>query len=120
MAAWCGAALAAAILCALSGPPAGAQGTDGSNPYNDELERMTPEARASRLAGYVGFDCIGSRPFLMGVTKTGKAKGYAYWSIQCAGAKAYMIQIAPDGEAASVDCAAFKQAGQGRECFKTF
>ena len=91
-----------------------------SNPYNEELLRMTPEARAAKLAGFLGAACIGTRPFLMGVTKTGRAKGYAYWSLECAGDKSYMIQLSPDGAGAAIDCATLKAAGKGRECFKTF
>jgi hypothetical protein len=113
-------ALAVAVLCGLSGTAVTAQTAADPNPYNSELERLSPPERAAKLSAYVGFDCIGTKPFLMGVTKAGPAKGYAYWSLECAGAKSYMIQIAPDGEAAAVDCSALKQAGQGRECYKTF
>ena len=119
MVAWGGAAFAA-VFCCLSATPGSAQNAEGANPYNEALIKLSPDERAAKLAGYIGFDCIGTKPFLMGVTKEGKARGYAYWSIQCAGDKSYMIQIAPDGEAASVDCATFKSAGQGHECYKTF
>jgi hypothetical protein len=54
------------------------------------------------------------------VTKTGKAKGYAYWSVTCAGANSYMIQISPEGQGAAVDCQMLKTQGEGRECYKTF
>ena len=81
---------------------------------------MKPEARAAKLAGFVGPTCIGTDPFLMGVTKSGRAKGYAYWSLKCAGAQSYMIQLTPAGMAAAVDCQTLKQNGEGRECFKTF
>ncbi len=108
----------AAVLCGLAGLPAAAQTTD--NKYNDELLQLSPQEQAAKLADHLGLWCIGTRPFLMGVTKTGPAKGYAYWSVQCAGGKAYMIQITPDGRGAAIDCATLKANGEGRECYKTF
>lgn len=92
----------------------------GDNPYNEQLVRLPPDQRAARLARFVGATCIGSDPFLMGVTKQGPAKGYAYWSLRCAGDKSYMIQVAPDGSVAAMDCLTLKQNGEGRECYKTF
>ena len=120
-----GAAVAAAILCCV------AQSTDGVgqvipqaatslNPYNDELLRMSPAAQAAKLASFLSFGCIGTRPFLMGITKEGAARGYAYWSIECAGGQSFMVQIAPDGQGAALDCREVKKNGQGRECYKTF
>ena len=120
-------ALAAAALGCLAGAETGAAQVipktataTSPNPYNDALVRLTPEARAAKLAGLIGATCIGTKPFLMGITKEGRAKGYAYWSLECAGASSYMIQIAPDGEAASLDCQTVKQNGEGRECYKNF
>lgn len=92
----------------------------GLNPYSDALMRMTPQAQAAKLATYLGETCIGTKPFLMGVTKEGHAKGYAYWSIECAGAGSYMIQIDPAGAGAAIDCKLLKEGGQGRECYKNF
>ena len=63
---------------------------------------------------------FGVQPFFMGTTREGPTKGYAYWSVTCAGANSYMIQIAPNGQGAAVDCQTLKAQGQGRECYKTF
>ena len=102
------------------GSTASAPVAPSENVYNDQLMQLTPEQRAARLARFIGGTCIGSSPFLMGVTKAGKAKGYAYWSLQCAGDTTYMIQLAPDGEVAAMDCTTLKQNGGGRECYKKF
>jgi hypothetical protein len=97
-----------------------AQTAPSGNKYNDELLKLSPQEQASKLAAHLGLWCIGTRPFLMGVTKDGPAKGYAYWSIECAGGQSYMIQIAPDGRGAAVDCRTLKENGEGRECYKAF
>lgn len=127
-----GIATAAAVLCCVAGARMAAaqvipknatsyaKTVAGENPYNEGLLRLTPEERAQRLAGLVGPTCIGTKPFFMGITKEGRARGYAYWSLECAGASSFMIQVAPDGEAAAIDCKTFKQNGEGRECYKTF
>jgi hypothetical protein len=130
--------LAAAILCCLGRSPADAQNRspaakqtqppagaptaadENENPYNATIMRLPPPQQAKQLSTFVGFDCIGTKPFLMGVTKQGPAKGYAYWSLECAGGKSYMIQLTPDGAAATIDCQTLKQDGQGRECYKAF
>ncbi|HVH79478.1 MAG TPA: hypothetical protein VM782_08825 [Stellaceae bacterium] len=90
------------------------------NRFNDELMKLPPEQRAAKLAEHLGLWCIGTNPFFMGVTKSGQAKGYAYWSLTCAGSGSYMIQITPDGKGAALDCRVLKQQGEGRECYKTF
>ena len=90
------------------------------NPYSDQIQHMQPADQAAKLASHLGLWCIGTKPFLMGVTKSGKAKGYAYWSVTCAGANSYMIQIAPNGQGAAVDCRTLKAQGEGRECYKSF
>jgi hypothetical protein len=122
----------AMMLCGLFVPAIGAaqvipknatgdqKSAPSDNPYNDQLVRLKPEQRAAKLAEFVGGSCIGTKPFLMGITKEGKAKGYAYWSLECAGGQSYMIQVAPDGEAAAMDCQTLKANGEGRECYKTF
>jgi hypothetical protein len=122
----------AAALCGLLVPAIGAaqvipntatsdaKSAPSDNPYNDQLVRMKPEDRAAKLAEFIGGACIGTKPFLMGITQQGKAKGYAYWSIECAGGQSYMIQVAPNGEAAAMDCQTLKTNGEGRECYKTF
>ncbi|HXP04466.1 MAG TPA: hypothetical protein VN808_10125 [Stellaceae bacterium] len=112
-------ALAALLCYAFAGwPIAAAQTAD--NRYNDELLKLSPQEQATKLAQHLGLWCIGTRPFAMGVTKEGPAKGYAYWSLECAGEQSYMIQIAPDGRGAAVDCKTLKANGEGRECYKAF
>ncbi|HWB49974.1 MAG TPA: hypothetical protein VG651_12755 [Stellaceae bacterium] len=90
------------------------------NRYSDELLHMPPAGQAARLASHLGLWCIGTKPFFMGLTKAGPAKGYAYWSVTCAGADSYMIQISPQGQGAALDCRMLKAQGEGRECYKTF
>jgi hypothetical protein len=114
-------ALAAALLYAVVGSPlAAAQTAPSGNRYNDDLLKLSPQEQAAKLAAHLGLWCIGTKPFAMGVTKEGPAKGYAYWSLECAGEQSYMIQIAPDGRGAVVDCKTLKSNGEGRECYKTF
>jgi hypothetical protein len=111
----------AVVLHTLGGQPAGAaQAVSLSNPFNDDLLKLSPEDRAAKLAAYLGFWCIGSKPFLMGVTQSGPAMGYAYWSLECAGANSYVIQISPNGKGAAMECRILKENGDGRECYKTF
>ena len=90
------------------------------NGYNDQLLKMQVPQQAAKLSEHLGLWCVGVKPFFMGVTKTGAAKGYAYWSITCAGAASYMVQITPEGQGAAVECKVLKAQGQGRECYKTF
>ena len=94
--------------------------TPSLNPYSDQMQRMPPADQAARLASHLGLACVGTKPFFMGMTKAGKAKGYAYWSVTCAGANSYMIQISPNGQGAAVDCRMLKAQGEGRECYKSF
>ena len=103
-----------------SGNAANATAEPSGNPYNDQLARLPPTALAARLARFVGPACIGSDPFLMGVTKRGRAKGYAYWSLRCAGEGAFLIQVTPSGDIGAMDCQTFKQSAEGRECYKAF
>jgi hypothetical protein len=112
--------VAAMLVTVAISATAGIAQTAADNPYSDQLSRMSPEERASKLASFLGLWCIGTKPFYMGLTKQGRAKGYAYWSITCAGAQSYMIQLSPDGAGAALDCRQLKAGGQGRECYKTF
>jgi hypothetical protein len=115
------AVIVVALCCAVSsGGRAQVAPTASENPFNEELLRMTPEQRASKLADHLGLWCVGANPFYMGMTKQGAGKGYAYWSITCAGTASYMVQITPDGIGAALDCRQLKAQGQGRECYKTF
>jgi hypothetical protein len=116
----CGrAALAAAVLYGLAGATIGAAQIV-ENKYNDDLAKLQPADQAAKLAAYMGFFCVGTKPFFMGITKDGPAKGFAYWSLECAGARSYAIQIAPDGKAEAIDCNELKASANGRECYKTF
>jgi hypothetical protein len=115
------AALAVALMCWIASTTAGfAQSGPAENQYNEQLLHMSQQEQAAKLADHLGVWCIGTRPFYMGSTKQGAAKGYAYWSVTCAGAQDYMIQISPDGKGAAIDCKTLKEQGQGRECYKTF
>ncbi|MFZ2006173.1 MAG: hypothetical protein WB697_14955 [Stellaceae bacterium] len=113
--------LAAALLCWVAGATVGsAQSGRTENQYNEQLLHMSPQEQASKLADHLGVWCIGTKPFYMGMTKTGASKGYAYWNVTCAGGQGYMIQITPAGQGAAVDCKTLKEQGEGRECYKTF
>ena len=108
--------LVAALLAAGSGLTALAAGGSG-NSANDSLLAMSPEQQAEMLTkGIKG--CVGTSPFPMGVTTTGKAKGYAYWSVRCKDGRSFAVQIAPDAQAVVVDCRVLQ--ANGKECFKKF
>ena len=116
-----GVVLAVVSLAWLGGATLGAaQTAPAENKFNADLLKLAPDARAAKLAQYLGDFCIGTKPFAMGVTKDGPAKGYAYWSLECAGGKRYAIQIAPDGKGTAIECNELKSQGEGRECYKTF
>jgi hypothetical protein len=105
-----------ALMLAGSGLPASAAGGSG-NSANDSLLAMSPEQQAQMLTkGIKG--CVGVSPFPMGVTTTGKAKGYAYWSVRCKDGRSFAIQITPKSQATAADCKELE--GSGKECFKKF
>lgn len=106
----------AAVL--LTGPSFGAVAAEGSgNPGNDHLLSLPPEDQAKMLTkGIKG--CVGESPFPMGVTASGKAKGYAYWSVRCKDGRSFAVQITPKSQATAADCRALQ--GTGKECFKKF
>jgi hypothetical protein len=113
---WRGLIVLAAVM-ALSADPAAAAGS--GNPANDSLLAMSPDQQAKVLTkGIKG--CVGESPFQMGVTASGKAKGYAYWSVRCKDGRSFAVQITPAAKAMAtvVDCRAL--AGTGKECFKKF
>jgi hypothetical protein len=111
-----GVLLLAALLAADPGLTALAAGGSG-NPANDSLLIMSAEQQAQLLTkGIKG--CVGESPFPMGVTTTGKAKGYAYWSVRCKDGRSFAIQITPKSQATAADCKALE--GSGKECFKKF
>jgi len=109
-----------AVLCYVLAGLTMAAAQSADNTYNDEMLKLSPEQQAAKLAVHLGLWCIGTHPFFMGMTKEGPAKGYAYWSVECAGGQSYMVQIAPDGRGAAVDCKTLKANGEGRQCYKAF
>jgi len=90
------------------------------NSANEKLLAMRPADRAAELAKAVGHWCIGTDAFPMGMTKTGQAAGFAYWSLRCADGSAWAVQIDPLGEVTAIDCAHFNAAAGGKQCFKRF
>ena len=107
--------LLAALMAAGRGTAAIA--ADPSNPIHERLLEAPPDQQAEVLTkGIKG--CAGSSAFPMGVTTSGKAKGYAYWSVRCKDGRSYAVQIAPDAKMTAVDCKALE--GSGKECFKKF
>jgi hypothetical protein len=110
--------LLAALVAAGANSAAIAAGS--GNPMTDRL-LAEPEGRRSEiLAHLVRHNCVGTHAFLMGVTVSGRARGYAYWSLACQNGQSYVIQIRPDkkGTALVEDCRVLR--GTGRECFKQF
>jgi hypothetical protein len=90
------------------------------NPMTDRLLAEPETRRIQILANLVRHNCVGTQAFLMGVTASGRARGYAYWSVGCQNGQNYVIQIRPDkkGTAIVEDCRILH--GTGRECFKQF
>jgi hypothetical protein len=97
-----------------------AMAAGSGNPTTDRLLAEPESRRIEILANLVHHNCIGTKAFLMGVTASGRAKGYAYWSVGCQNGQSYVIQIMPDkrGSALVQDCQILR--GTGRECFKAF
>ncbi len=91
-----------------------------ANDLSEELERMTPAARDARLAEIVGFWCVGTQTFLMGVADKGPEEGNAYWSVACLNGTSYAIQIDPLGRPVTIPCSVLADTGKGKECFKKF
>jgi hypothetical protein len=108
--------LLAALMVASSG--LGGLAAEGSgNSANDSLLAMSPDQQAKMLTkGIKG--CVGESPFPMGVTTSGKAKGYAYWSVRCKDGRSFAVQITPKLQATAAECKALE--GTGKECFKKF
>ncbi len=119
---WCrGAALAiVAALFAGGAFAAAREPVKSENPANDALLKLSPAARAARLAGVVGNWCIGTETFLMGVVASGEGEGNAYWSLRCADGAAWAVQVDPLGEVTAIDCDSYKTASAGKECFQKF
>jgi hypothetical protein len=98
--------------------PAGAAGT--GNPRNERLLAMTETQQAATLSNSFRHGCVGVAAFPMGVTATGRAKGYAYWSVRCKNGKSYVVQIPPNVKAPVIVAECKVLQGTGRECFKKF
>jgi hypothetical protein len=112
--------LIAAALAMAGTASVGALAAGSGNPRNDRL-LATPEAQvAQALGNSFHRGCVGVEAFPMGVTTSGRAKGYAYWSVRCKNGKSYVVQIPPNVKSAPIvaDCQALQ--GTGRECFKKF
>ena len=90
------------------------------NKAHERLLKLPPAERAAMLARAVGHWCIGTDAFPMGVVTSGAGEGNAYWSLRCADGTAWAVQIDPFAEVTAIDCASFKAAGNGKECFKKF
>jgi hypothetical protein len=112
--------LLAIVLAAASAVFTIAGAAGSGNPTNDRLLAMPEPQQAQVLARSFRHGCVGVEAFPMGVTTTGRAKGYAYWSVRCKNGKSYAVQITPNpkGTAIVVDCKALE--GTGHECFKKF
>ncbi len=111
--------LAAALLIVGAGW-SGLQAAGSGNLTNDRLLAM-PEAQRARVVGAsLHRDCVGVKAFPMGIARTGRAKGAAYWSVQCKNGKSYAVEFPPNTKirAMFVDCQELQ--GTGRECFKKF
>ena len=113
--------LAVAIVLAIgTGAAQGEKPRRPSNPANDALLKLGPPQRAEQLARAIDQWCIGTAAFPMGLATEGAGAGNAYWSLRCADGSAWAIQIDPRGDANAIDCASFKEAALGKECFKKF
>jgi hypothetical protein len=90
------------------------------NEYSERLAHMKPAERAAELAQIVGFWCVGTETFRMGVADAGPEAGNAYWSVACLDGTSYAIQIDPLGRPVTIPCNVLADTGKGKECFKKF
>jgi hypothetical protein len=90
------------------------------NARNDRLLAAPEAQRAQALGSSFHRGCVGVEAFPMGVTASGRAKGYAYWSVRCKNGKSYVVQIPPSVKSPMIvaDCSVL--SGTGKECFKKF
>lgn len=111
--------LAVALLTAEAGW-AELQAAGSGNSRNDRLLAMSEAQRAQALGNSFHRGCVGVEAFPMGVTASGRAKGYAYWSFRCKNGKSYVVQIPPNVKSPMIvgDCSVLN--GTGKECFKKF
>ncbi len=97
-----------------------ANAAGSGNPRNDRLLAATEAQRAQALGNSFHRGCVGVEAFPMGVTVSGRAKGYAYWSVRCKNGKSYVVQIPPDPRSPAVVADCHVLQGTGKECFKKF
>ena len=111
--------LAAALFTAGTGW-AELQAAGSGNSRNDRLLAAPEAQRAQALGNSFHRGCVGLEAFPMGVTASGRAKGYAYWSVRCKNGKSYVVQIPPNVKSPMIvaDCSVLN--GTGKECFKKF
>jgi fructose-1,6-bisphosphatase/inositol monophosphatase family enzyme len=112
--------LALTLLLIAAGGAGAERKVAPDNPANAKLLKMAPAERTAELARVVGHWCIGAEAFPMGMTRSGRAAGFAYWSLRCADGSAWAVQIDPLGEVTAMDCAHFNAAAAPKECFKKF
>jgi hypothetical protein len=117
---WRAALAISAVLVAGGADSAPKHPPKSINPANDDLVKLSPPDQAARLARAVGNWCIGTEAFLMGLVTSGRGEGNAYWSLRCADGTAWAVQVDPLAEVTAIDCASFKDASVGKECFKKF
>ncbi len=118
---WGTAALLAAGLTVTAAGAATRQAQSGPrNDYSAALQRLPPQERAARLAEVIGYWCVGTKTFLMGVAARGPEAGFAYWSLSCLNGDSYAVQIDPYGHAVAIACDVLAAEGQGRACFRKF
>ncbi len=112
--------LLAAALVATGMGWSGARAAGSANPRNDRLSAMPEAQRAQALGNSFRRGCVGVEAFPMGMTASGRAKGYAYWSVRCQNGKSYVVQIPPSVKSPIIveDCSVLE--GTGHECFKKF
>jgi hypothetical protein len=111
--------LAAALFTAGAGW-AELQAAGSGNSRNDRLLAAPEAQRAQALGNSFHRGCVGLEAFPMGVTASGRAKGFAYWSVRCKNGKSYVVQIPPNVKSPMIvaDCSVL--SGTGKECFKKF
>ncbi len=115
MRAWLAVLSALVVLAIVGGQSWGA---GSGNARNDRLMAMNEAERAKALGESLHRGCVGVEAFAMGVAKTGRAKGAAYWSVRCKDGKSNAIELPPNSKvrAMFVDCQELQ--GSGHECFK--
>ena len=112
--------LLTAVLIAVGLGGSTAKAAGSGNPRNDKLLAVPESDRGEVLGKILGHGCVGVDAFPMGVMRTGRAKGAAYWSVRCQNGKSYAIEFPPNPKirAPFVECQQLE--GTGHECFKKF